>query len=164
MSQATQITMQGNLVSDPQQFSTASGLTVTKFRLASNSRRFDTTTNAWVDGEAVFMSVSAWRRLGGNVMNSLRKGDTVIVSGRLTFREYDDKGGVRRQVYEIDAQSIGPDLGRFPVQVHRPQREPEFAPSEPAAGFEADAVPPQSSAASDPGASPWTERAAESAA
>src|SRR4029079_877814 len=105
--------MQGNLVADPVQRVTASGLKVTKFRMASSGRRFDKASEGWVDTEVVYMSVNCWKQLGLNVLQSLHKGDTVVVGGRLRFREYDaPDGNGRRQVYEIEAASVGPDLAR----------------------------------------------------
>ena len=159
------ITMHGNLVADPVQRSTASGHTVTRFRIASNMRRFDSNRNEWVDSDPVFMSVSCWRKLAVSVMNSLRKGDSVVVHGRLTQREYDDNNGVHRQAYEIDAQSVGPDLTRFWVQVQRPQRDAEPAAQESSPAVDPYSAPPQQSAEADPDRNPWTEeRPAETAA
>src|SRR3954451_20417766 len=118
------LTMQGNLVADPTQSTVASGHKVTRFRIAANGRRFDQAAGDWVNTDTVYMSVSCWRQLGDNVMQSLRKGDTVVVHGRLTFREYEDaNGGPRRHSYEIDATSVAPALSRYVAQLGRPLRE-----------------------------------------
>jgi len=121
----TYVPMRGNLVGDPKQTVTASGVKVTKFRLASNGRRYDPARGAYVDTDTVFMSVTCWRQLGDNVMQSLRKGDTVFVYGRLRFSEYEDStnGGGRRQSYDIDALTIGPDLNRYATSLIRLPRE-----------------------------------------
>src|SRR4051812_46308875 len=115
--------MQGNLVADPVQRVTASGLKVTKFRMASSGRRFDNASGGWVDTEVVYMSVNCWKQLGLNVLQSLHKGDTVVVGGRLRFREYDVPDGGRRQSYEIEASSVGPDLSRYVATFGKPLRE-----------------------------------------
>jgi single-strand DNA-binding protein len=116
--------MQGNLVADPAQRVTAGGLKVTKFRIAASGRRFDKGVDGWVDTDTVYMSVTCWRQLGLNVLRSLHKGDTVVVHGRLRFHEYDaPDGGGRRQSYEIEAGSVGPDLARYVAQLSRPLRE-----------------------------------------
>ena len=41
----------------------------------------------WVDGETVWYAVTAWRTLADHVSMSLRKGDAVIVHGRLRGAE-----------------------------------------------------------------------------
>lgn len=133
----TYLPMRGNLVNDPKQTTTASGAKVTRFRIAANGRRFDQTVREFIDTDPVFMSITCWRQLGDNVMQSLRKGDTVMVYGRLRFSEYDDaKSGTRRQSYEIDAISVGPDLSRYVTALTRPPRElpvvPEQAQESPA--------------------------------
>jgi single-strand DNA-binding protein len=116
------MTMQGRLVADPTQQTVSSGLKVTRFRLAANGRRYDEASSGWVNTETVYMSVSCWRQLADNVMLSLKKGDAVVVRGRVRFREYETEQG-RRQSYEIEAQSVGPDLARYVVDVRRPVRE-----------------------------------------
>ena len=116
--------MQGNLVADPVQRTTASGLKVTKFRMAASGRRFDNASGGWVDTEVVYMSVNCWKQLGLNVYTCLHKGDTVVVGGRLRFREYDaPEGSGRRQAYEIEASNVGPDLARYVAELKRPLRE-----------------------------------------
>jgi single-strand DNA-binding protein len=150
--------MQGNLVADPVQRVTASGLKVTKFRIASSGRRFDNASGGWVDTEVVYMSVNCWKQLGLNVLQSLHKGDTVVVGGRLRFREYDaPEGGGRRQAYEMEASSVGPDLSRYVGTFGKPMRELPDA--------DTPAVPAQqASPVDDPWAAPVGAVAEETAA
>jgi single-strand DNA-binding protein len=143
------LTMQGRLVADPTQHSVSSGLKVTRFRLAANGRRYDEASSGWVNTETVYMSISCWRQLGDNVMLSLKKGDAVVVRGRVRFREYETEHG-RRQSYEIEAQSVGPDLARYVVQLQRPVRDVSDVP--PPAGPEESTA---AAAAAD--ADPWGE-------
>src|SRR4051812_11485019 len=126
--------MQGNLVADPVQRVTASGLKVTKFRMAASGRRFDKASDGWVDTDTVYMSVNCWKQLGLNVLRTLHKGDTVIVVGRLRFREYDaPDGGGRRQVYEIEAGTGRPALAdHFPPRPPPPPAAPGDATPDPA--------------------------------
>jgi hypothetical protein len=63
-----------------------------------------------------------------------------VAIGRLTYRTYDDRQGVRRSVHELDAIAVGPDLARCPVDVRRPQRPSDPVPAQPAADAIADAV------------------------
>jgi single-strand DNA-binding protein len=132
----TYVTVQGNLVADPTQRTTATGATVVHIRVASSGRKFDKASGEFRDGDPMFISASCWRSLGGHVLASLRKGDSVIVHGRLLSRTYDDKQGIRHNVHEIDAIAVGPDLARCAADLRRPVRVSESAspaPAEPVA-------------------------------
>ena len=50
---------------------------------ARRPRWFDRSSGSWRDQETVWMTVKAWRGLAHNVKASVRKGEPVIVTGRL---------------------------------------------------------------------------------
>jgi single-strand DNA-binding protein len=110
MSGETVITVVGNLVDDPELRFTPSGAAVAKFRVASTPRTFDKQTNEWKDGESLFLTCSVWRQAAENVAESLQRGMRVIVQGRLKQRSYEDREGVKRTVFELDVDEIGPSL------------------------------------------------------
>jgi single-strand DNA-binding protein len=95
---------------------------VLNFRVASNERRFDKTSETWVDGESLYLSVNCWRRLAENAA-SLVKGDPVIVSGKLRTREWTTEQGERRSAVELEANAVGPDLARCAATVRKQRRE-----------------------------------------
>lgn len=103
------LTVAGNVATDPIQGRTASGIPVTNFRLASTHRRFDNTTQTWVDAGTNWYSVAAFRQLGEHAKASLRTGDSVIVTGRLKIRTWEANGKQGTSV-DIDADAIGHDL------------------------------------------------------
>ncbi|MGH3874443.1 MAG: single-stranded DNA-binding protein [Pseudonocardiaceae bacterium] len=117
------MTVVGTLVSDmrPRRVGPDATL-VLNFRVACNERRFDKTSESWVDGESLYLPVNCWRRLAENAA-SLVKGDPVIVSGRLRTREWTTEQGERRSVVELEANAVGPDLARCAVTVRKPRRE-----------------------------------------
>ncbi|MGN6475338.1 MAG: single-stranded DNA-binding protein [Mycobacteriales bacterium] len=121
----TYVTVQGNLTADPLGRTTATGATVVRLRVASNARRFDKESGEFRDADPMYIGVSCWRTLGVNALASLRKGDSVVVFGKLLFREYDDVNGNRQTRHEIDAVAVGPDLNRVPVDLRRPARPAE---------------------------------------
>ncbi|RSS33774.1 single-stranded DNA-binding protein [Streptomyces sp. WAC08241] len=104
------ITVVGNLVDDPELRFTAQGAAVAKFRIASTPRTFDKQTNEWKDGDSLFLPCVVWRQAAENVAESLQKGMRVIVQGRLRQRSYEDREGVKRTVYELDVEEVGPSL------------------------------------------------------
>jgi len=117
MAGETVITVVGNLVDDPELRFTASGAAVAKFRVASTPRIFDRQTNEWKDGEGLFLTCSVWRQAAENVAESLQRGMRVIVQGRLKQRSYEDREGVKRTVYELDVEEVGPALSRATAKV-----------------------------------------------
>jgi single-strand DNA-binding protein len=110
MAGETVITVVGNLVDDPELRFTPAGAAVARFRIASTPRTFNKTTNEWEDGEALFLTCSVWRQAAEHVTESLTRGLRVIVQGRLKQRSYEDREGVKRTVYELDVDEVGPSL------------------------------------------------------
>ena len=66
----TPITVVGNLVADPELRYTPSGAPVANFRVASTPRRYDSQTNQWVDGDAMFLTCNVWRQAAENAAES----------------------------------------------------------------------------------------------
>lgn len=104
-----QITVVGTIVNDLERRMTGGGATVANFRLASNVRRKDETTGAWVDGHTNWYSVSAYRGLAEHALESFRKGQRVIVVGAFKLREW-EANGKQGVAAEVDATAVGHDL------------------------------------------------------
>lgn len=60
----------------------------------------------WADGDANFINVTVSNG-AENFVNSVAKGDSLVIVGRLVIREY-EKDGIKHQSPEIRADSIGP--------------------------------------------------------
>ena len=117
MAGETVITIVGNLVDDPELRFTPSGAAVAKFRVASTPRIYDKQASEWKDGDSLFLTCSVWRQAAENVAESLQRGMRVIVQGRLKQRSYEDREGVKRTVYELDVDEVGPSLARATAKV-----------------------------------------------
>ncbi|ALO66727.1 hypothetical protein AS189_09720 [Arthrobacter alpinus] len=102
------VSINGNLVADPEIFYMESGIPHVKMRVAVN-QRFQAADGTWRDGVPVFHNVSAFRALAVNVARSMRKGDPVTVTGDLEFRSF-EKDGAQHEARRIIAEVIGPDL------------------------------------------------------
>ena len=116
------ITVVGNLTADPELRFTPSGAAVANFTVASTPRTFDKNSNEWKDGEALFLRCSVWRQAAENVAESLHKGYSVIVQGRLKQRSYETKEGEKRTVYELDVDEVGPSLRWATAKVTKASR------------------------------------------
>jgi single-strand DNA-binding protein len=112
MAGETVITVVGNLVDEPELRFTPNGAAVCKFRVASTPRKLNRETNTWEDDKdgSLFLTCSVWRQAAENCAGTLAKGMRVIVQGRLKQRSYEDREGVKRTVFELDVDEIGPSL------------------------------------------------------
>ena len=115
MAQEQFITIIGRLTGDPELRFTPAGAGVANFTVAANARFFDKQSNEWKNKPTTFWRCAAWnqgekQRLGENVVDALKKGDSVIVRGEIESREYTTKEGDNRSVIEVRVETIGKDL------------------------------------------------------
>jgi single-strand DNA-binding protein len=110
-------TIVGNLVDDPELRFTNNGTPVANFRVAVTQRFQEGGT--WRDGETSFFRVNAWRDQATHLAESLRKGDRVMVVGRLRQRSWETPDGERRSVAEIEADEVGASLKWATASVER---------------------------------------------
>lgn len=114
-----QVTIVGNVCTDPNTNPTTAGIPRTSFRVASNPRRLK--DGVWVDGDPTYVTVICFRTLAENAAASLQKGDPVIVTGRLRTREW--TGERQGLSVEVDATSLGFDLARGTAAFAKTRRE-----------------------------------------
>jgi len=124
MSNDANIDLAGFVASEPSFRRLATGTSHAKLRVAYTERRLNRETGEWGDGPTSFVTVLCWRTLADNVAMCLRKGEPVLVRGRLRVREYEGKDGSRGTETEIDASSIGHDLNRGVAHFSRTRRAP----------------------------------------
>ena len=95
----------GNLGADPELKYTQTNRPVVNLSLA--------TTEKWKDGKGQLQERTEWHRIvcwgdtAENVSKYLQKGSPVFIAGRLESREYEDKEGVKRKVWEVKAMEVG---------------------------------------------------------
>jgi single-strand DNA-binding protein len=118
----TQITVVGNLVSDPELRYTPTGVAVANFRVASTPRTFDRQSNEWKDGDSLFLTCNVWRQAAENVAESLQRGMRVIVTGRLHQRSYETREGEKRTVFEVEVDDVGPSMRNASAKVAKSNR------------------------------------------
>lgn len=106
----TALTISGNVTADPELRFTPSGIAVANFTVASTPRSFDKATNEWADGDAIFMRCTVWRAAAENVAESLRRGDRVIVTGRLRSNTFETREGDKRTSLELQVDEVGASL------------------------------------------------------
>jgi len=117
----------GNLGKDPELRYTSSGVAVASFSVATNESWKDPEGNT--QERTQWHNIVAWRKLAEICGEYLKKGSKLYLEGRLQYRNYDDKNGVKRYVTEIvmdemvmlDSRGGGmtasaPDAGAAPPQ------------------------------------------------
>ena len=105
------VTFQGWLGGDVRTRSAGDAM-VAWFRVASTPRRFNRSTQTWSDGPTQWYTVNAWRALGEHCAASLKRGDPVVVHGRLSHSSWVNSEGVEVTSLEVDATFVGHDLNR----------------------------------------------------
>lgn len=112
----------GYVATDPIYWQNRDGNSKATLRVAYTPRHIDRSSGEWTDSPTSFVTVTCWRKLADNVALCLRKGEPVLVSGRLQVRRYDDKEGRSQISVDVDAQSIGHDLARGVALFQRTRR------------------------------------------
>jgi single-strand DNA-binding protein len=125
----TQVTIVGNLLTDVDSHRLNDGTAVANFRVASKERRWDRGSGTWVDGDRLFIDVRCWRGLAQNAIESLSKGDPVVVTGRIFTRNYEHQGQ-RRTSTTIEARSVAADLAHCTVVLSRTRRAADTRPGD----------------------------------
>ena len=118
-------TVVGNAVTDVTTKTLPSGRLVATFRIANNPRKFDKTSNNFVDLDPNFLQVNCWSNLAENISNSIHKGQPLVVFGKLKVKQVND-GDKNSTFVEIDAISVGHDLSRGVAEFTKIRKNPEF--------------------------------------
>ncbi|WP_345764368.1 single-stranded DNA-binding protein [Diaminobutyricibacter sp. McL0608] len=139
------LSTRGVVATVPNHIVTSEGLPITSFRLASSQRKFNRSTQTWENGDTNWFTVTAFRQLATNIAACVSKGDRIVVSGRLSVRDWEsgDRSGT---VVEVDADAVGHDLTWGTATFSRTVKR-----SGPAEGQ------PPAEAAEDGGQSAWGE-------
>ena len=104
MASVNKVILIGNLGADPEVRYTSNGQAVTELRMA--------TSEQWTDKDGQrqerteWHAVSVWGKTAELCGQHLAKGRSVYVEGRLESREYTDKEGIKRKVWEIRADKV----------------------------------------------------------
>lgn len=108
MSDAT-VTVVGRLTAKPTYGQTKNHDVFANFDVAVNHGYYDRERQMYIETGASFFSVSTFRNLAINVIESLERGTPVVVQGRLRLVKWEsnDKQGMTAR---IEANAVGPDL------------------------------------------------------
>lgn len=125
----TVLHMLGHVGTDVDHRKVGAGIDLSTFRLASTPRKWDKAQRGYVDGATNWITVQCWRSLAVHVRDSVRRGDPVIVVGRLRTEEW-TRDDVRNSRFVLEATAVGHDLGRGTSRFVKAARVAEPAPDE----------------------------------
>ena len=93
------VILAGNMTRDPELRFTNDGIPVCSFGLAVNRVRSRSE-------EVDFFDISAWRELGETIANYKKKGDPILVEGRLQYRTWEAQDGSKRSAVDVVADRV----------------------------------------------------------
>ena len=106
---AIQVSGEYGIVFEPEVKFSDKGTAWVKLRGKSTERVRDAQGN-WTDGKVLFVDILVFGKLAENVADSVAKGDSVVVLGKLEANERTDDQGNKRTDYRIIADSVGVSL------------------------------------------------------
>ena len=98
------VILMGNLTRDVEVRTTPSGQSVANFSLAVSRSWKD--QSGQTQEQTSFINCVAWGKPGEIIAQYVKKGDPLLVSGRLDQRSYDDKDGNKRQAVEVNVEDF----------------------------------------------------------
>ena len=94
----------GNLGADPELRYTPTQQAVASFSLATTEKYKD--KSGTLQSRTEWHNIVLWGRLAEVAQQYLKKGSPLYVEGRIQYRSYDDKNGVKRYRTEVVGNSI----------------------------------------------------------
>ena len=117
----------GRLTNDPNLKTTPTGQTVCSFGLATN--RIWTDKNNQKQEKTEFHNIVLWQKLAETASQYLKKGNLVLIEGRIQTRSWQDQNGNKRYRTEIVAENM--QLAPKTISQANPQQQPPQKQQEP---------------------------------
>lgn len=115
-------TIMGNATADPSE-RTHDGTVSALVRIAVTGRYYDASKSDFTDRKTEFITVFARRQLARNLLASVKKGQPLIVTGRLSSSEWTDQDDTPRHSLNLQAEAIGHDLTYGTATFTKPLRQ-----------------------------------------
>lgn len=96
----------GNVGTEPEVRYVDQGNAVAQLRLATSERAYTLSNGTQVPERTEWHTILLWRNLAETVEKYVHKGDKLYIEGKLRYRTYDDRNGIRRTVVEVWAENM----------------------------------------------------------
>lgn len=114
-----QISGEFGVVADPEIRFAESGKGWAKVRGVAKDRVRDS-NGAWADGDPTFIDIVCFGKVAENLIDSVAKGDSIIVVGKLQQQEWADKTtGEKRTGFRVVADEVGVSVKWTPAKTPR---------------------------------------------
>jgi len=77
-----------------------------RLRIVSNDRVKNDSTGSWDDKDTSWWTVKAWKSLAEQAVATLKKGQEVVIVGKIYEETWKDKEGNSRTSYDVNADTI----------------------------------------------------------
>ena len=104
MASLNKVILMGNLTRDPNLKQVNSGTSVCDFGIAVN-RRYRSQAGELME-EACFIEVTVWGKQAESTSKYMKKGNLILLEGRLRFEQWQDQEGKNRSRLSVVAENI----------------------------------------------------------
>lgn len=112
------VVMQGRLTKDCELRYTKADKAVASFTIAVDK--------GGRDAGAIFVNCTAWEKTGEFIDRYFKKGDMILVQGKLDSRNYEDKNGVKRTAWEVVVNTVNFCGGKSNNENEKPRYQEHF--------------------------------------
>lgn len=105
------ISIECRLAADPDLKFSQSGTAVARLRVVAADRRRNEQSGEWEDGDTLWLDVTCFKQLAENVVESVAKGDLLLIQGKLKTEEWTDReSGQKRSKIAMIADTVAASL------------------------------------------------------
>lgn len=128
------VTIKGWAGASPVLTATKNGKPFARLRVGSTDR-YRNDKDEWVDAETDWYTVRVWGERAENLAASVRKGDPLVVTGRLELEKWTTSEGEQRADLVLRATALGHDLSNGQTVFRRTAKGGAHVPDDPADAF-----------------------------
>lgn len=128
------VTIKGWAGASPVLTATKNGKPFARLRVGSTDR-YRNDKDEWVDAETDWYTVRVWGERAENLAASVRKGDPLVITGRLELEKWTTTEGEQRADLVLRATALGHDLSNGRAVFQRTAKGGAHVPDDPADAF-----------------------------
>jgi single-strand DNA-binding protein len=103
---SSKVTLQGRLTRDPELRFTQGGTAVAQFAVVT-VRRVKSAAGDWEDQDVSFWDCTAFGSMAENIVESMQKGTSVIVTGSMRQESWTTKDNEKRTSWRVNVDDVG---------------------------------------------------------